>query len=171
MENNTLQATTASGKAFTSPEQLLAHWQGHRNLTRKVIQAFPDDKLFSYSVGGMRPFSELAREMLMMAAPSIKGLLEKHYPSFEEAKKQFDGISSKEELLRQWDAATDELNKYWSKLPAERFQEEELFWGQWGGPVYSNIFYLIDNEIHHRGQGYVYLRTLGIEPPPFWERE
>ena len=29
---------------------------------------------------------------------------------------------------------------------------------------------LVDNEIHHRGQGYVYLRELGIEPPPFWER-
>jgi uncharacterized damage-inducible protein DinB len=171
MENNTLQAATATGKTFTSPEQLLAHWQGHRNLTRKVIQAFPEDKLFSFSVGGMRPFSELAREMLMMAAPSIKGLLERHYPSFEEAQKQFEDISGKEELLRRWDAATEELNKYWGKLPAERFQEDELFWGQWGGPVYSNIFYLIDNEIHHRGQGYVYLRALGIEPPPFWERQ
>jgi uncharacterized damage-inducible protein DinB len=32
------------------------------------------------------------------------------------------------------------------------------------------IQYVIDNEIHHRGQGYVYLRELGIEPPPFWER-
>jgi uncharacterized damage-inducible protein DinB len=31
----------------------------------------------------------------------------------------------------------------------------------------SNV---IDNEIHHRGQGYVYLRALGIEPPPFCER-
>jgi uncharacterized damage-inducible protein DinB len=28
----------------------------------------------------------------------------------------------------------------------------------------------IDNEVHHRGQGYVYLRALGVEPPPFWER-
>ena len=28
----------------------------------------------------------------------------------------------------------------------------------------------IDNETHHRGQGYVYLRALGIEPPQFWER-
>lgn len=32
------------------------------------------------------------------------------------------------------------------------------------------ILYAIDNEIHHRGQGYVYLRSLGIEPPPFYER-
>jgi len=33
------------------------------------------------------------------------------------------------------------------------------------------LLYTIDNEVHHRGQGYVYLRALGIEPPPFWERQ
>jgi uncharacterized damage-inducible protein DinB len=32
------------------------------------------------------------------------------------------------------------------------------------------ILYVIDNEIHHRGQGYVYLRALGIDPPPFYDR-
>jgi uncharacterized damage-inducible protein DinB len=37
--------------------------------------------------------------------------------------------------------------------------------------VYFFILYWIDNEIHHRGQAYVYLRSLGIEPPHFWERQ
>jgi uncharacterized damage-inducible protein DinB len=32
------------------------------------------------------------------------------------------------------------------------------------------ILYVVDNEIHHRRQGYVYLRALGIEPPAFFER-
>ena len=36
--------------------------------------------------------------------------------------------------------------------------------------IYGLLLYWIDNEIHHRGQGYVYLRALGIEPPAFWER-
>lgn len=38
------------------------------------------------------------------------------------------------------------------------------------GVVHDLLLYVIDNEIHHRGQGYVYLRALGIEPPPFYER-
>ncbi len=38
------------------------------------------------------------------------------------------------------------------------------------GVIYGLLLYWIDNEIHHRGQGYVYLRALGIEPPPFWDR-
>ena len=32
------------------------------------------------------------------------------------------------------------------------------------------ILYIIENETHHRGQGYVYLRALGIQPPFFWKR-
>ncbi|MDZ4793126.1 MAG: hypothetical protein SGI83_02510 [Bacteroidota bacterium] len=38
-----------------SPESLLKHWQSHRSLTHKTIEAFPEDQLFTYSVGGMRP--------------------------------------------------------------------------------------------------------------------
>jgi uncharacterized damage-inducible protein DinB len=37
--------------------------------------------------------------------------------------------------------------------------------------VYDLLLYVIDNEVHHRGQGYVYLRALGITPPPFYERQ
>ena len=54
---------------FITPEALLAHWQGHRRLTRRVIDAFPDDKLFTFSVGPMRPFGSLALEMLSIALP------------------------------------------------------------------------------------------------------
>jgi uncharacterized damage-inducible protein DinB len=38
-------------------------------------------------------------------------------------------------------------------------------------PGVNMILNGIDDEIHHRGQGYVYLRSLSIEPPPFWERK
>ena len=55
--------STESTPPFITPDALLAHWQGHRRLTRRVINAFPDDKLFSFSVGGMRPFGALALEM------------------------------------------------------------------------------------------------------------
>ena len=38
-------------------DALLDHWQGHRRVTRRVIEAFPEDALFNYSIGGMRPFA------------------------------------------------------------------------------------------------------------------
>ena len=43
--------------------------------------------------------------------------------------------------------------------------------GQYPGRVYDLLLYAIDNEIHHRGEGYVYLRALRIEPPAFYSRE
>ena len=54
-----------------SPAQFLEHWQGHRALTRRVIEAFPDDKLFTHSIGGMRTFSSFAMEFLGMAVQQV----------------------------------------------------------------------------------------------------
>jgi len=33
----------------------------------------------------------------------------------------------------------------------------------------SLLTYLVDNEIHHRAQASVYLRSISIEPPFFYE--
>ncbi len=155
-----------------SPADLLQHWQGHRNLTRRVIEAFPEDKLFNYSIGGMRPFSQLAIEMLGMAVPSLNGVITKTWEKFEdiEITKKENQPTTKQALLEAWDKTTEEINALWPKIDISRFQDVEVAFGLWEGPVYWLIFYNIDNEIHHRGQGYVYLRSLGIEPPPFWER-
>src|SRR5690606_13436353 len=55
---------------FMTPEELLRHWQSHRGLTRRMIEAYPEDQLFSFTVGGMRPFGKLALEMISMAERS-----------------------------------------------------------------------------------------------------
>jgi uncharacterized damage-inducible protein DinB len=148
-----------------TPEALLEHWQGHRRLTRRVIDAFPEDKLFTFSIGGMRPFGVLALEFLTMGAPMVRGA----------ANGAWDTSASRDplpkaDLLKQWDAATEEINRLWKEIPADRFGETLTAFGQYTDKTYNLLLYVIDNEIHHRGQGYVYLRALGIEPPPFYER-
>ena len=158
-------SAAAASSVVITPEALLEHWQGHRRLTRRVIEAFPEDQLFTFSLGGMRPFGALALEMVTMGAPMARGVATGEWnTSWDRAE------VPKEELLRQWDAATEEINTLWAQIPPERFQEEMVAFGQYPGPTYSLLLYVIDNEIHHRGQGYVYLRALGIEPPPFYER-
>lgn len=151
---------------------MLEHWQGHRKLTRRVIEAFPDEKLFSHSIGGMRPFSELAMEMITIAAPGVKGLATGEWNQLGDF--ETDSLPSspktKEELLQLWDWTTEQINHWWPRIPEGRFQQEDVAFGQYEGKVWWHLFYFIDNEIHHRGQGYVYLRSLGIEPPYFWER-
>lgn len=153
-------------------DELLQHWQGHRNLTRRVIEAFPDDKLFTFSIGGMRTFGEICHELLEMAAPVAKGIATNtwgKYGDFEDAPIS-EAPKNKKEVLMMWDWSTPVINKYWDDIKTGRFQETELIYEQYEGKIWWHLAYIIDNEIHHRGQGYVYLRALGIEPPFFWER-
>jgi uncharacterized damage-inducible protein DinB len=146
-------------------DAFLEHWQGHRRLTRRIIEAFPEDQLFTFSIGGMRSFGELAQELLAMAGPMVKGVATEEWVQFDAG-----GEKSKAAILRRWDEATSELNEYWARIPSDRFQQTVTAFGQYTDVVSGLLQYVVDNEVHHRGQGYVYLRALGIEPPPFWER-
>ena len=155
-----------STETVLSAPALLDHWQGHRRLTRRVIEAFPEDKLFTFTVGSMRPFAEMVKEFLNMAGPIAHGVATGEWTAFGDLK----SVDTKAELLRLWDQETEKINAIWPSIPAHRFAEVDKAFGQWENSGINTILYGIDNEIHHRGQGYVYLRALGIEPPPFWER-
>lgn len=150
---------------FITPDALLEHWQGHRRLTRRLIEAFPEDQLFTFSIGSMRTFGALALELLSMAEPMVRGTATGDWNTSWDREPR-----PKREILRQWDEATERIDELWKQIPPERFQETMTAFGQYEGKVYDLILYVIDNEVHHRGQGFVYLRALGAEPPPFYER-
>jgi uncharacterized damage-inducible protein DinB len=155
----------AESTPFITPDALLPHWQGHRRLTRRVIDAFPEDKLFGFSVGGMRSFGALALEMVSMAVPMVRGAVSGDWTTSSNRDTQ-----PKQEVLRLWDQSTEQLNALWPQIPPQRFRETLTAFGQYTDVLHELILYVIENEIHHRGQGYVYLRALGIAPPPFYER-
>lgn len=170
MCSSTVNAESAMPSASNTsvvitPEQLLEDWQGHRRLTRRVIEAFPEESLFAYSVGGMRSFAALAMEVIKMAVPILRGEITGEWKSDDTP-----DATTKAGLLELWDSVTAEIDRMWADIPPHRFQEVDTAFGQWKMAGYAMFLYAIDNEIHHRGQGYVYLRSLGIEPPPFYER-
>ena len=164
MNNTTIPNQTT---AVITSQELLNHWQAHRGLTRRVIEAFPEKELFEYAIGGMRPFADIVQELLAIAGPGIRQIAS---GGKEELNEKIAQATSKANILALWDAATTEINQYWALIPEERFHDTILAFGQYEGTVWSSIFYYIDNEIHHRGQAYVYLRSLGIEPPYFWQK-
>jgi len=149
-------------------EELLKHWQGHRVLTRRVIEAFPEKELFDFSVAGMRPFGELAKELLAIGVPGLQGIVNRADGAYSE--NGLEGITTKEAVLKKWDEDTPKIDELFRQIPDSDFHETFNLFGQYNFPIIENILYFIDNEIHHRGQGYVYLRSLGIQPPFFWER-
>jgi uncharacterized damage-inducible protein DinB len=159
--------------ALMTSAQLLEHWQEHRRLTRRTINAFPETDFFEYSIGGMRPFAKLVSEMLDLAEYGIEGIVSGTWKPIYELPHHGNNklpLDTKEEFLQKWDEVTELLNKSWNKISQERFKTVEMAFGAFEGTNFSSIMYFIDNEIHHRGQGTVYLRALGIEPPAFYDR-
>jgi uncharacterized damage-inducible protein DinB len=168
---NNYHMETKELTGVVTTEQLYNHWQGHRALTRRVIDAFPEKELFEFSIGGMRNMMLMAMEIIDLTGPGIKGLATGEWGSGKMAHISGEGLpKTKAELLELWDEATNRIETYWPQIPAASYNDKIKIFGQWDGTVLSAIQYFVDNEIHHRGQGYVYLRALGIEPPAFWDR-
>ena len=151
-----------------TPTELLAVWQGNRHLTRKVIELFPEKDFFEFSIGGMRPFAGLTKEFLAIAVPGLTEILGGEIKEFNDT---FEDLKTKEDYLKLWDESTEKINELLPKISHEKFREKHNLFGQYAFPVIDNVIYFIENEIHHRGQGYVYLRALGIQPPFFWDRQ
>ncbi|MDB5287035.1 MAG: damage-inducible protein DinB [Mucilaginibacter sp.] len=171
MTNNTA-TTPDESVALITPASLLQHWQVHRKLSRKVLAAFPEKELFTFSIDGMRPYDELAKEMIGLASAGMNGIVTGKWettPLLDHFNHDAN-ITSKQELLEAWDEVTEQIDNFWAQIPAARFQDRVLAFGRYENSVIDTILYFIDNEIHHRGQGYVYLRALGLEPPAFWDR-
>ncbi|MFC6619102.1 DinB family protein [Deinococcus radiophilus] len=84
-------------------------------------------------------------------------------PNWDESARPAE-LPSKAEILAWWDRQT----------PALEATVPEVTNEIWTTPVdtpfgrmspLTSVLYLIDNEVHHQGQAYVYLRELGIQPP------
>ena len=115
----------------------------------------------------MRPFQVMALEILGMVDYQILWLRSGKPHQEESAPDQ--KRPSRAEILKRWDEQTGELAAEFPKVSAET----------WLTPVdtpfgkmspFKSVEYLIENEIHHRAQGFVYLRELGVMPPGFYER-
>ncbi|MDO4224920.1 MAG: DinB family protein [Bergeyella zoohelcum] len=155
-------------KDIITPQEWIENWQANRRLTRKVIEAFPEKDLFEFSIGGMRPFSCMIDELLFIADSAIKQFTENEAIPFSDHK-GYAG-KTKNEILENWDKTTSLIETFGKETTQERYREMFNLFGMFHFSIMGNLTYFIENEIHHRGQGYVYLRVLGIEPPAFYDK-
>lgn len=148
-----------------TPAELLKNFKDCRDLTRQIIERFPEKELFSFSVAKMRPFSEMVKEFIKIIDSVFR---EKFKNEYQSVFKEDEFPITKSELLNLWDALTSVIDEQWIKvtyfLENCTIYELTFSFAQW-------VLYMIENETHHRGQGYIYLRMLNIEPPFFWNRE
>ena len=122
-----------SGAISIPSDMLLDHWQGHRRVTRRVIVAFPEQQLFHYSIGGMRPFSAMALEMISMASAGIRGIATRTWETTKQLRHHSGAAppSTGDELLRLWDETTAEIDHYWPQIPPARFGEVDTAFGEY----------------------------------------
>ena len=112
----------------------------------------------------MRPFSEMIKEFIGIWDYILKeALSEQHVPLFE----QDHFPVTKTELLALRDQV---LISLLSECKMIQNYGQEISPYQMKFSIAQWILYIIENETHHRGQAYVYLRALGIQPPFFWKR-
>ncbi|MGL4612060.1 MAG: DinB family protein, partial [Trueperaceae bacterium] len=97
-------------------EQFYNHWQGHRRLTIRTIEKFPDDKLFSYNVEPMRTFGEIAKEILEVEHSIIHGIVSGEW----KWELKYNSVDSKQELLAAFEELGKQTKENWLKLSTER---------------------------------------------------
>lgn len=156
--------------AFDPKAELMDLWDGHRRLTVRTARAFPPDKLMTFApTEPLRPFAVMCDEIARIELAYIRGLAADHWkwdPQVPAPAKDADGVVRFLEETREY------THGVWDRITAETLlapRKDPFFFGDAKRP-YDWLVYCVENEVHHRGQGFVYLRELGVEPPHFWER-
>ncbi len=166
MENIGLEGVCVT---MLSKEELLEILEGNRRLTIRTIEAFPEEELFNFAVSDkMRPFSKMVAEIIAIEEGYVKGI----------ALNQWDwqpdkvDVHTKRDLLAACEKVRNKTLEMWGDITEERLAtvETDPFFEAPPTSHFNRLMYSLENEIHHRGQGFVYLRALGIEPPMFFVR-
>lgn len=155
---------------FDLKRELLEELQGNRRLTLRAARAFPADQLMTFTPKApLRPFGQMLDEIARIELAYVRGLAEDEWKwDPENPPKPADAAGA----IRFLEEAATYTGRVWSGISAELLlspRKDPFFFGDQKRP-FDWLVYCVENEIHHRGQGYVYLRELGVEPPPFWER-
>ena len=155
---------------FDLKAELMTQWEGNRRLTLRTAAAFPAGQLLTFTPAQpLRPFGAMCDEIARMQLAYMRGLAEDRwvYDADDPARpKDAAGVAALLENVQ------DYTRRAWPEISEQTLltvREDPFFFGATKRP-YDWLVYCLENEIHHRGQGYIYLRHLGIEPPAFWER-
>ena len=156
--------------AFDLKTEFLEQWDGNRRLTLRTARAFPSDQLFTFRpTEVLRPFGVMLDEIARIELAYMRGLAEDRWEWDPQKPPCPSDAASAIAFLEETRAYT---RRVWADVPESTLltrHKDPFFFGDDKRP-YDWLVYCMENEIHHRGQGYIYLRELGVEPPPLWER-
>lgn len=140
---------------------ILRYWQNVRKLTLRLFDLFPEDRFDFRPVKTVRSVAEQFDHILVVELHIRIGLVTGEWNRARLSGERDRGRQTLRNKLFNEHRKTIGLLRL---LPEGRFlQVYETPFGRLTGE--SAVFVAIDEEIHHRGNLYTYLRLLGVEPP------
>jgi uncharacterized damage-inducible protein DinB len=151
---------------ITSIEPFLEYFGKIRERTLKVARCIPPERIdWTYAAGKftlgdlLRHLGSIERQMFAENA--------QHHPS-RYAGHGSDLAEGYDAVFAYLDRMHDESMAIFAKLTPEDLQSRCMTPGGASIPVWKWLRSMIEHEIHHRGQIYMYLAMLGIEGPPLY---
>ncbi|HBZ00009.1 MAG TPA: hypothetical protein DEO84_01685 [candidate division Zixibacteria bacterium] len=140
---------------------IIKYWDNVRRLTLDVLERFPDDKLSYRPIPTVRTVAEQFEHILAEEIFVRNGLMLKLWENVPSPNEACTDKGVLAEMLRREHETTSRVLRM---LPPDTFGVfHETPYGQM--TTEAVIYLTIDEEIHHRGNLYVYLRLLNIVPP------
>ncbi len=139
----------------------LKYWQIVRLMTIKLLDEFPADSFDYRPAPEIMTVSQIFKHVLQVEVYIREGFLTKEWKDPETIS---SNMFEKEMLKDRLKLENEKTVKLLAELPEGYFlKKRETPFGNLTGELI--IMVAIDEEIHHRGNLYTYLRCLGITPP------
>jgi hypothetical protein len=110
-------------------------WQRHEiqhRLTVRVVEAFPEDKLFEFTpIAPMRTFAQIAGELLQLEAMIVHGVATGEWKTWDQESPHAKH-ATKAEIVAALNAVHQTSSKLWPQITSERLDVLEP--SMWGGP-------------------------------------
>ncbi len=149
-----------------SIDSFLDYWASVRGRTSRIVRAIPPEHLEWTYRPGKFTLGDLVRHLAAleryMFAENVRGLPSRYPGHGEELAAGYD------QVVEYFDRMHEETVDILRSLPDSRLLESCETPGGARLRVWKWLRAMIEHEVHHRGQIYLYLGMLGIDTPPLY---
>jgi uncharacterized damage-inducible protein DinB len=151
---------------ITRPQEFLDYYEKVRQRTHKVIACIPRDKFDWRYAEGKFSFADTIRHLA-----AIERYMYAENAQFKPSRYPGHGpelADGPEKVLAFFNQLHQESMEIFGKLSAEDLQKKCVTPGGTPITVWKWLRAMVEHEVHHRAQMYVYLGMLGIPAPPIY---
>jgi uncharacterized damage-inducible protein DinB len=146
-------------------ERFTSNWNRIHRQSVRLLRVAPSDKFDWRTCETAMPLGELMNHLWIAERALVEAALTGEVPQ-----QRPEGKQTTEEVIETFNQSHEEMVARVAALAPHQLAEEiSPFGGKYGVMTREVLLNsMLEHEIHHRGQLYVYLRMLGAEVPPLF---